>query len=69
STAKYGIHFQSGGVSKTIISGDATRINMWDNVNAMHVWSYNPATKQFDITAATNVVKKAEAYTDYWMPT
>ncbi|WP_257142958.1 BppU family phage baseplate upper protein [Bacillus thuringiensis] len=69
STAKYGIHFQSGGVSKTIISGDATRINMWDNVNAMDVWSYNPATKQFDITAATNVVKKAEAYTDYWMPT
>lgn len=65
STAKYGIHFQSGGVSKTIISGDATRTNMWDNVNAMDVWSYNPTTKQFDITAATNVVKKAEIYSDY----
>ncbi|PEW91924.1 hypothetical protein CN447_12850 [Bacillus thuringiensis] len=58
-TAKYGIHFQSGGASKTIISGDATRTNMWDNVNAMDVWSYNPTTKQFDITTATNVVKKA----------
>ncbi|PDY52232.1 hypothetical protein COM88_33715, partial [Bacillus cereus] len=65
---KNGIQFQSGGVSKSILGGDATRVNLWDNVNALDVWSYNHSTKQFDVPVATNLVKKAEAFYDYAQP-
>lgn len=56
---KRGIHFQADGVAKYVFSGDSTRVNLWDNVNATDVWTYNPTTKQFDVSALnTNLVRK-----------
>ncbi len=52
-----------------IASDGDTYIGAYDRATGKGIWRYTPAGENLEVAVNTNLVKKADAYTDYWAAT